>query len=297
MPYQIMKYENIAELKHTPRVSPTAILFGSLSGGLTLLYVHIIVDNSTKQLCGEQQARKNERLLSSFNYNHDLSAQLFCIKLNFMITLIALFMRLSCFMRFFCFSPTKKLKLFILYNVPWNLKWLGKSATDPLLCQRVAQYCYKSKTLHRFTLFATQKHINLQQHVSWFNAIHYTSLYKILMLNGVYNHQIKFPYSMMNTSFGVDDCVRRRNENRFTWKSSAKRSWKWEMWESFNNDLKGTLDGWKKKQWLVLVKWERMLSRSCEINITSNKLITLAKRHKNRNILLHFYLFNNENCQ
>lgn len=58
MPYQIMKYENIVELKHTPRVSPTAILFGLLSGGLTLLYVHIIVDNSTKQLCGEQQARK-----------------------------------------------------------------------------------------------------------------------------------------------------------------------------------------------------------------------------------------------
>jgi hypothetical protein len=37
MPYQIMKYENISELKRTPRVSSTAILFGSLSGGLTLL--------------------------------------------------------------------------------------------------------------------------------------------------------------------------------------------------------------------------------------------------------------------
>jgi hypothetical protein len=53
MPYQIIKYENISKLKHTPRFSSTAILFGSLSGGLTLLYVHIIVDNSTEQLCGE----------------------------------------------------------------------------------------------------------------------------------------------------------------------------------------------------------------------------------------------------
>ena len=83
MPYQIMKYENISELKHTPRVSSTAILFGSLSGGLTHSLVHIIVDNSTKRLCGAKKARKNERLLSSFDYNHDLSALLFCMKIKF----------------------------------------------------------------------------------------------------------------------------------------------------------------------------------------------------------------------
>lgn len=68
-----------------------------------LVYVHIItVDNSTEQLCGEQQARKmGKRLLSSRDYNHDLSALLFCIKLNFMITLIALFMSLPCYYALF----------------------------------------------------------------------------------------------------------------------------------------------------------------------------------------------------
>lgn len=112
MPYQIWKFLSW----NTHRgVSSTAILFGSLSGGLTLLYVHIILDNSTEQLCGEQQAQKNERLLSSCDYNHDLSALLFCIKLNFMITLIALFMSLSCCYALFLVFLLQKLKLF--YNL------------------------------------------------------------------------------------------------------------------------------------------------------------------------------------
>lgn len=54
-------------------------------------------DNSIRSSCvANSKPEKEIRLLSSFDYNHDLSgALLFCIKLNFMITLIALFM--SCF--------------------------------------------------------------------------------------------------------------------------------------------------------------------------------------------------------
>lgn len=103
MPYQIIKYENISQSWKTYRSSQFNRNFFSVFGSLwwsRLVYVHIIVDNSTEQLCGKQQAPENKgekRLLSSFDYNHDLSVLLFCIKLNFMITLIALFMSLSCY--------------------------------------------------------------------------------------------------------------------------------------------------------------------------------------------------------
>lgn len=65
MPYQIIKYENIAKLKHTPRVSWTAI-FVRFTLVVSAVYVHIIVDNSTEQLCGKQQARKKETFIKLF---------------------------------------------------------------------------------------------------------------------------------------------------------------------------------------------------------------------------------------
>lgn len=60
MPYQVWKFLSW----NTHRgVSSTAILFGSLSGGLTLLYV---LDNSTEQLCGKQQAQKKWTFIKLF---------------------------------------------------------------------------------------------------------------------------------------------------------------------------------------------------------------------------------------
>lgn len=68
--------------------------YGALWWSCSLVCAPLQSITARSGLCGKQQARKN-RLLSSLDYNHDLSVLLFCIKLNFMITLIAIFMRFS----------------------------------------------------------------------------------------------------------------------------------------------------------------------------------------------------------
>lgn len=94
--------ENISKLKHIPSQPQESVqpqfLFGSLRWSLSHLYVaHYGTISAYGAVVWQTASPKKEiRLLSSFDYNHDLSgALLFCIKLNFMITLIALFM--SCF--------------------------------------------------------------------------------------------------------------------------------------------------------------------------------------------------------
>lgn len=82
--------------------------------------------------------KEGKRLLSSFDYNHDLLVLLFCIKLNFMITLIALFMSRTCYyVR--CFSSIhsagnaiKKAKALISYKVKLRdvVKYLEKICND-----------------------------------------------------------------------------------------------------------------------------------------------------------------------
>lgn len=104
MPYQIIKYENVS-LKNrvgaqTERESiPTAgFLVLVHSGGLRSVCYMWTLKSITARCCvAKAPKRREKRLLSSLDCNHDLSVLLFCIKLSFMITLIALFMRLTCY--------------------------------------------------------------------------------------------------------------------------------------------------------------------------------------------------------
>lgn len=111
---------------------------------------------------------------------------LFCIKLNFMITLIALFMSLSCYYaRLFLSESVKlwKLKLFmhVSYNVrsPLDSK---RSVMDPAALQWRKSVSISSDKSRIFP--STLR----------FSAIHFTSLHKIAMPNRVCNHQITSPY-------------------------------------------------------------------------------------------------------